>query len=148
MNVLPFKWKFRLKPLDKFGNNHFEKSRCVVRGDFQQAELDNDPYGTYAPVASHEEISILFAVAAAQGLIIEGGDVASAYLYGDIYCVFFMEQPTDSSGIPEKRGFVSKRNKSNYGLKQAGQIWGSLFIRKHLDWGFKPSAIDQRVLFK
>lgn len=99
LNVIPYTWVFRLKPLDNSGCSFLHKARCCIRGDFQNPGIDFDPSNIYAPVASHEAIRTLLAIAAANGLIVEGGDVSNAYLYGDIDVPIFMEQPTDSTGI-------------------------------------------------
>lgn len=56
------------------------KARCCVRGDFKTVEIDFDPHGTYYPVASHEAVGNIFAYAALNDSIVEGGDVANAYL--------------------------------------------------------------------
>lgn len=132
MHVLPLKWTLVLEPLYPAGNKYLEKARWIVSGVFQEAELDYDPYDIYAQVATHEAIIILLTVAVAvdQDLIIKGGDVSSAYLYGDIDCEVYMEQPTDCTGVTEKRGFVWKLNKLIYELRQARHIWGSLLLRK------------------
>ena len=104
--VVPFTWVFQLKPLDVEGLKLLEKARCCLCGNKQTPEIDFDPHTTYAPVASHEALRILLAIAAAHGLIVEGGDIGNAYLYGDIDVNIYMEQPTDSSGRQEFPGMV------------------------------------------
>lgn len=113
----------------------------------QEARIDYDPDATYAPVASHESIPLLFAIAARDGLIVEGGDVSNAYLYGEIDVEVLIEQPTDSSGREAQPGKICRLLKSMYGLKQAGNIWGSLLCGTLLNWNFTQSKVDQRVFF-
>ena len=134
-------WVFRLK-----GALH--KARCFVRGDLQFPLRDYNPDDVYAPVASHEAIRIMFSLAASEGLVVEGGDFCNAYLYGDINIPIIMQQHTDSTGIEERPGFVCKLQKSMYGLKQAGQIWGSVLASTLQSWGCQQSIIDPRVFFK
>ena len=148
MVVVPYTWVFKLKTLDAAGTKFLEKSRCCICGNRQTPELDFDPHTVYAPVASHEAVRILLAVAASNDLIVEGGDISNAYLYGDIDVTIYMEQPTDSSCQLEFPGMVCKLLKSIYGLKQAGHIWGSLLMQSLRQWGFEASAMDPRVLFK
>lgn len=94
--VLPFTCAFRCKSLDVQGTNFFQKAGCVVRGDFQDADITSDPYCLFAPVASHKSILILFAVPAAKDLTVERGDVNNAYIYRYINYEVFLEQMTDS----------------------------------------------------
>lgn len=61
-------------------------------------------HGTFVLVASHDAISILLLRVASSHLIVEGGDVAYAYLYGTIYCYIYIEQPKNSSRRKEKPG--------------------------------------------
>ena len=78
----------------------------------------------------------------------EGGDACNANMYGKIDIPILMEQPTDSSGIPEKPGHVRRLVKSIYELKQAGRIGGYLLARALVTWGFFQCKFDHRLLFK
>lgn len=148
MQIIPFTWVFRLKPLDNQNKSCLHRARCCARGDMQTPGVDFDPDGLYAPVASHDSIRILLSIAAADGLLVEGADICSAYLYGKLDVPVYMEQPTNSSGVQEMPGHVCRLLRSMYGLKQAGNIWCSLFIDTLTEWGFVKSKIDPRVLFK
>jgi len=99
-----------------------EKARCCLRGDRQLAYVDYDPTNIYAPVASHDSIRMLIALAAGEDAYLEGADVSNAYLYGDLKVPIIMAQPTNSSQTPDKPGYACKLLKSIYGAKQAGQI--------------------------
>lgn len=81
-------------------------------------------------MARHETIRMLVAKVAAQVLIFEGLDIASAYLYGKMDVKVRIEQPTDSSGNVEKPRYNVLLNKSLYGGNQCGAIWGTLFHRE------------------
>lgn len=95
MIFLPFTWTFRLKPMDTEVISSLNKSRCIVRGDLQNPEINYNPHGLYAPVASHDSLRMLLNIAITEHLIVEGGDVSNAYLYGDIDDEVFIEQPVD-----------------------------------------------------
>ena len=58
-----------------------------------------------------------------------------------------MMQPTDSSCKQERPGMICRLLKSLYGLRQAGEIWGSLFCNTLLSWGYRISNIDKRMFF-
>ena len=149
MKPLPFIWDFRIKDTAGSLANVLCKARCCLRGDQQIAYRDFDPDNLYAPVVRHETIRVFIVKSSAQGLIVEGADVDNAYLYGDIEdgTIIIMEQPTNSSGIPARPGFVCRLRKSIYGLRQAGYIWGTVIHAKFIEWGFEQSNQDQRLYF-
>ena len=147
MRPVPYIWVFRKKPLDDIGLEWLFKARCCLRGDRQVEFLDYDPDFVYAPVAAHESIRILICFAASQNLILEGADISNAYLYGNLDVPIIMEQPTDSSQIEARPGYVCKLVKSIYGARQAGEIWGSLLCSTLANWGFLPSLLDPRIYF-
>ncbi len=145
MKPVPFTWVFKMKPLDAEGKKFMEKSRCCLRGDRQQAFVDYEPTNIYAPVASHDSIRMLLAIAAAQNLTLEGADISNAYLYSDLDISILMEQPTDSTKRHAMPGHTCKLNKSLYGTKQAGEIWGSLLDKSLKSLGFANSNYDDRI---
>jgi len=147
MNVIKYKWLFKKKPLDEKGLNFLCKARCVARGDLQEPYVDFDPENLYAPVATHESIRLVIAFAASQDLLLEGGDISNAYLYGDLDITIFMEQPTNSTQREAVPGHVCAVDKSIYGTKQAGNIWGSLTHSELTSWGFRVSNFDARLYF-
>lgn len=147
MKPIPFIWDLRIKDTVGSDVSVLYKARCCIRGDKQVAYRDFDPENLYAPVVRHETIRMFIAKAAAQNLILEAADVSNAYLYGDVDRDILMEQPTDSSGKLARPGYVCKLNKSLYGLRQAGEIWGSVIHNQFLEWGFKQSNQDSRLYF-
>ncbi len=88
---------------------------------------------------------MLLAIAAAQNLLLEGADICNAYLYGDWDIPILMEQPTDSTKRHAMPEHVCKLNKSLYGTKQAGEIWGSLLGNSLKNLGFANSTYDDRI---
>lgn len=147
MQPVPFKWAFRTKQVNQAGTDFLFKARCNLRGDKQIAYDSFDPEGIYAPVAAHETIRMLLAVAAALGLRVEGSDVSNAYLYGLLDIPIIMMQPTDSSGIERFPGMVCLLRRSLYGARQAGKIWGTVLHDTLLRFGFTPSTVESRLYF-
>lgn len=94
--------------------------------------VDFDSDSLYVTVESHDAIINLFAVYAVTRLIVEGVDVSSAYSYENINDTVYMEQHTNSTGRLERIGFVCKFWNSIYSLRQAGKMWGSLFVENFL----------------
>lgn len=91
LNILPYNWAFRLKPLDWDRQNFSYKAHCNIHGDYQLDSIDYNPYRAYTPVASHESIRIFLALAAAWQYIVEEGDVSNAHLYDKVDCEIHME---------------------------------------------------------
>lgn len=147
MQVVPQTWVFRLKPLENVGVSFLHKARCVVRGDKQETFIDFNPDEICAPVASHEAIRLILAYAASENLLLEGADISNAYLYGNLDVPIYMTQHTNASSIQSQKDFVCLLKTSMYGLKQAGEIWGSLLYRVYISFGFTVSSLDVRVFF-
>ena len=146
MKRVPYTLVLRVKTLDGSGNI-LRKARCCVRGDPQQPFTDYDPENTYAPVAAHETLRILFSFAASQDLHVEGADISNAYLYGKLDITIIIEQPTDSSQVQMKPGYVAKVHGLMYRTKQAGKIWGLLLETCLHSWQFQTSSYDARLYF-
>ena len=62
----------------------------------------------------------LFALATEHDLEIEQMDVKTAFLYGELDEVIYMDQPT---GFKVGMTWVCRLNKALYGLKQLPQVW-------------------------
>ncbi len=65
--------------------------------------------------------------------------------YGKLDIPVYMHQPTDSSQCEARPGMVCRLEKSIYGLKQAGNIWGSVMHSTLIQWGFRTSNFDPRL---
>lgn len=125
-------WFFRLKSLDTEANSFLHKALCMVRGDQPNLGVYIIPESLYAPDASPDAILMIWAIFAAEGLVVEGGDMINACLHGDIEIPIIVEQPTDSTGIQEIPGHVRVLKKSICGTKQAEKFWdhcGSLLVK-------------------
>lgn len=102
------------------------KARFRLRGDRKVAYRYFDQETIYAPVVCRETIRILLAKVAAQDLILEGIDVAAAYLHGELKKPVMMDRPTNSSDISFKPNHLSLVVKSNYGHCEE-EIYGAQF---------------------
>lgn len=107
--------------------------------------VDFHPDTLYAPVASHEKIPLVIAFAASQDYLVEGGDISNANLYGKIDVPVFMRQPMDSTGVEATPGKICELRQSIYGLRKAGNIWGSVVHQTLLKMGFQTSRYNSRL---
>ena len=116
------RWIFKLKENGRY------KARLVAKGYSQQAGIDY--HETFAPVAKFTTLRSLLALAAENDWDIEGMDVKTAFLHGELEEVIYMEIP---EGLEQKRRTVSESRdspiracrliKTIYGLKQAPRAW-------------------------
>lgn len=65
---------------------------------------------------------VLFAIAAFHDLNIDQMDVKTAFLYGLIDQLIYVEQPKGTE-TKEMRGFICQLHKALYGLKQSPKLW-------------------------
>jgi len=142
--VIGVKWVYRTK-LNPDGSIHKHKARLVVKGYSQMAGVD---YGdTFAPVARHETIRLLVALAAQCGWKIFHLDVKSAFLNGILEEEIYVEQPIGFlvAGHEDK---VYKLHKALYGLKQAPRAWYSRIDDHFLQNGFRRSPNEPTLYVK
>lgn len=139
MNVISHKWTFRVKSLKADFSNTIQKERCITRGDLQESYKDYNPHKIYTTVARQGSIRVCMAFEVGNSHIIEGGYVANTYLYGDLDVPIYMYPPTNLTGIQTHPWKVFWIEKSNYGARQAGMIWGTFLIKHFTNWGFISS---------
>lgn len=135
MRHISFTWLFWLKSLDVEERNFLHKARFFVHGESQSSCFDHYPGDLYARVASHKAIRMMFALAAASELVVLGEGAGNSCSYGNLDAPIIPEQPIDSSGWQEYPGHFCRLSKLMYGLKQVGNIQGSLLIEIMLGWG-------------
>ncbi|CCE30820.1 uncharacterized protein CPUR_04669 [Claviceps purpurea 20.1] len=87
----------------------------------------------------------IFAIAAALDLELHQMDVKTAYLYGLINDLVYVEQP---EGLEDGLGRVCLLNRALYGLKQSPRIWYETLSAYLATLGFKPLTSDLGVFFK
>ncbi|CAJ2651803.1 unnamed protein product [Trifolium pratense] len=88
--IIGVKWVYRTK-LNPDGSINKLKARLVVKGYFQQHGVDFSD--TFAPVAKHDTIRLLVALAAKLGWKIYHFDVKSAFLNGLLDEDIYVDQP-------------------------------------------------------
>lgn len=96
------------------------KERWIVRGYLQQFGVGFDQ--THAAVVKPMAFRVLFAIAAHYDLDIDQMDVKTAFLYGPIDTLVYVQIPKGSE-LPSTKGMVCKLLKALYGLKQAPRLW-------------------------
>ena len=92
------------------------KARLVVKGFNQHEGIDYDE--VFAPIARLEAIRLFLAFASFKGFTVFQLDVKSAFLYGKVRELVYVEQPLGFSD-PEHPDHVYKLDKALYGLHQA-----------------------------
>ncbi|GKV36117.1 hypothetical protein SLEP1_g44285 [Rubroshorea leprosula] len=139
-NIISVKWVYRVK-MNYDGTINKYKARLVVKGYSQLAGIDFTE--TFAPIARHETIRLLLALAADKGWSVFHLDVKSAFLNGKLEEEIFVEQPEGfvQDGAENK---VYLLKKALYGLKQAPRAWNCKIDDHLLSLGFEKSLkIDQ-----
>lgn len=117
--VIGVTWIFRTKLNFDASINKF-KDRLVVKGFSQVYRVDF--LETFAPVARHDTIRLLIALAAKEKWLIWHLDIKSAFLNGTISENIYVNQ-REGFVEPGKEDKVCKLTKALYGLKQALRAW-------------------------
>ncbi|CAM9000875.1 unnamed protein product [Rhodiola kirilowii] len=86
------KWIFKTK-LNEDGRIDKHKARLVAKGYLQKYGVDYNE--VFAPVARWDTIRLLLAIAAQRGWIVYQLDVKSAFLYGELKEVVYVENLKD-----------------------------------------------------
>ncbi|KAE8898762.1 hypothetical protein PF005_g27114 [Phytophthora fragariae] len=135
--VITCRWVFAVKR-DERGRVKRFKARLVIHG-FKQ-ELGVNYTETYAPVIRFETIRAAIYYAMQRGWEVLQYDVKTAFLYGALDELIFMEQPPGFQ--VDGPGLVCELLKSLYGLKQAPNIWNRTLQAKLLTMGFERLDSD------
>ncbi len=121
-NVITGKRVFKLKK-DWFGNIMKYKARWIAHRYKQDEGLNH--VETFAAVVKPMSYKCLFAVGVKRGYWIRHMDVITAFLYGFLDEVIYIEQPHSFTTKPDK---VCKLIKALYGLKQALHVWYNILV--------------------
>ena len=113
------KWVYKVKQ-DVNGDIAQFKARWVVKGYLQQFGVDFDQ--TFAAVVKPMEFRVFFAIAAYYDLDIDQMDVKTAFLYGLIDQLIYVEIPKGTETEANKN-MVCRLLKALYGLKQSPRLW-------------------------
>jgi hypothetical protein len=139
--VIKNRWVFKVKTKVDGSVDRF-KARLVAKGYSQTAGIDYTE--TFSPVARFDSIRAVLSVAAAEKLNLHQFDVKTAFLYGTIDELIYMQQP---EGFEDGTDRVCMLKKSLYGLKQSPRCWNvtfTAFLDKH---GLKQSVADVCIFY-
>ena len=121
------------------------KARLAAKGHKQQPGIDYNE--AFAPVARHDTIRLVIALAAQKSWPIFQLDVKSAFLHGDLQEEVYVDQPPGyvCQGNETK---VYKLRKALYGLKQAPRAWYSHIEAYFLKSGFQKCPYEPTIFKK
>ena len=138
------KWVYKTK-LKENGEVDKYKARLVAKGYKQEFGVDYKE--VFAPVARHDTIKLVIALAAQNSWPIFQLDVKSAFLHGDLMELVFIDQPPGyiKSGNEHK---VYKLKKALYGLKQAPRAWYNRIETYFLKQGFQKCPYEHTLFIK
>ena len=130
------RWVFMTK------SNGHKKARLVAKGFSQIEGIDFDQI--FSPVVQYESVYLLLAVAVLEGWQIEGLDVKSAFLYGQLDEEIYMEKP-EGFKIHGQERKVLHLCRAIYGLKQAALAWWKELLASMRKIGFECSQSDAGI---
>lgn len=138
------KWVFKTK-LKANGEVDKYKARLVVKGYKQEYGIDYTE--VFAPVARHDTIRLIIALAAQNSWPIFQLDVKSAFLHGNLEEQVFVDQPLGHIKIGYEQK-VYRLKKALYGLKQAPRAWYSRIESYFLREGFHKCPYEHSLFVK
>nr|GEW52510.1 putative RNA-directed DNA polymerase [Tanacetum cinerariifolium] len=97
--------------------------------------------------AMNQEIKSIFALAAQRGMKVHQLDVKSAFLYGELEEVVFVEQP-QGYVVQGNEGKVYRLRKALYGLKQEPRAWYGRIESYFLKEGFEKCPYEPTLFVK
>jgi hypothetical protein len=104
--VIDNRWVYKIKR-NEDGSVQKYKARLVARGLRQIAGVDYNE--TFSPVSKFDSIRIILCVAASEKLILRQFDVKTAFLYGNLDEILYMQQP-DGYQDGTKRAYKLNRS--------------------------------------
>lgn len=131
--------------LNEDGNVDKYKARLVVKGYSQEEGIDYDE--VFAPVARWDTIRIFLSVAAQRDWKVYQLDVKSAFLYGELKEVVYIDQ-LEGFIMRGEEDKVYRLKKALYGLKQVPRTWFSRIDSYFKQAGFSSSNFDHTFFFK
>jgi hypothetical protein len=108
------RWVFAIK------SDGRKKARLIAKGFSQREGIDFDEI--FSPVIRYETVRTLLAIAALENWTILALDVKSAFLYGKLDEIIYMEQP-EGFKIKNQERKVLRLHRAIYGLKLAARVW-------------------------
>ncbi len=138
-NVITGKWVFKLKK-DRFGNILKYKARWVAHRYKQEEGLED--VKTFAAVVKLMSYRCLFAVGVKRGCWTRYMDVVTAFLYGFLDEIIYIEQPHLFTTKLDK---ICKLIKALYRLEQAPNVWYKTLVEFLKKLGFVRLELDHRI---
>ncbi|WJX17845.1 hypothetical protein P8452_07710 [Trifolium repens] len=117
----------------------------VAKGFLQKQGLDYDE--VFSPVARHETIRLVIALACSRRWPLFHLDVKSAFLNGPLEEDVYVKQPPGFE-LKGKEDKVLKLNKALYGLKQAPRAWNKRIDQFFVMQGFRKCSVEYGVYVK
>ncbi|MCH80525.1 copia-type polyprotein [Trifolium medium] len=141
VRTIDLKWVFKTK-LNLDGSVSKYKARLVARGFLQKEGIDYSE--VFEPVARHETIRLVVALANLRDWPLYHLDVKSAFLNGPLEETVYVNQPPGFE-ISGKERMVYKLYKALYGLKQAPRAWNKRIDQFLIQIGFKKCIVEHGV---
>ncbi|KAK2353501.1 putative mitochondrial protein [Trifolium repens] len=138
------KWVYKVKQNPE-GKVIKYKARLVAKGFLQKQGLDYDE--VFSPVARHETIRLVIALACSRRWPLFHLDVKSAFLNGPLEEDVYVKQPPGFE-LKGKEDKVLKLNKALYGLKQAPRAWNKRIDQFFVMQGFRKCSVEYGVYVK
>ncbi|PNY07765.1 putative copia-type polyprotein [Trifolium pratense] len=138
------KWIYKTKVNEKGEIDKF-KARLVAKGYTQKYGIDYSE--VFAPVARHDTIRMVIALAALNNWTVFQLDVKSAFLHGELVEQVFVEQPPGYVK-KESKHMVYKLKRALYGLKQAPRAWYSRIDAYFSQTGFHKCPYEHTLYIK
>ena len=138
------KWVYKVKQNPE-GKVIKYKARLVAKGFLQKQGLDYDE--VFSPVARHETIRLVIALACSRRWPLFHLDVKSAFLNGPLEEDVYVKQPPGFE-LKGKESKVLKLNKALYGLKQAPRAWNKRIDQFFVMQGFRKCSVEYGVYVK
>nr|GFB17025.1 ribonuclease H-like domain-containing protein [Tanacetum cinerariifolium] len=135
-NVINLKWLWKNKR-DEENTVIRNKSLLVAKGYAQKEGVDFEE--SFAPVARLEAVRLFIAYAVHKSFTVYQMDVKTAFLYGPLKEVVYVNQP-DGFVDPYHPDKVYRLKKALYGLKQAPRAWYDELSKFLLSKGFTIDA--------
>jgi Reverse transcriptase (RNA-dependent DNA polymerase) len=134
--IIRNRWVFDLK------SDGCKKARLVAKGFFQIEGIDYDKI--FSLVVQFETVRMMIAIVALKKWHIQGLDIKTTFLYGELDEELYMEQPKGFK-VKGQEGKVTRLKHATYGLKQAALAWWKALDKSMAQLGFTRLLSDSGI---